>query len=304
MTSKTRLLLVLVAAVAVVAVFAGARLLQRPASAPAPAAVGVPGDATLGEGIPNAADTGASTADMTLGTLADQVNAAWAGLTSIRIVSTGSLTANIAEPTKVAATPVRTGSGATPVASLKPISYEMTRESEFNGSQRQTVSGTGSQDFEAIVVGDTVYLRGPLVDQLAPGTPEDAWIAMPVATAMEAGGLLRVLIDPLTTSPADPLAAMRDGLRPQKPRDMGPITVGGRACRSWAGADTDKAGARTDVIIAIDEQGIPCLIETRIGTEVKERITFEAVNQVTPITAPDAATPVAKPEPLEAPHAD
>ena len=267
-------------------------------------AVGVPGDATLGEGIPNSGASGSPDKTMTLGAIADRVHDAWDTIDSVRIVSTGSLTIrNENAPGlpegRPSASPV-----ATPVSKMIPVAYTVVRESIKGGAQRQVVSGTESQDFEAIFVDDTFWVRGPVAVQLAPGTPNDAWITLSKETVLNDKGLLRVILAPMTEPIADPLATMRDGLRPQRPRDLGPITIDGRACRAWAGADTNSAGTRSDVTFAIDEDGVPCLIETRVGTEVRERTTFEALNQVPPIAAPLAATPVANPEPLNAPHAD
>jgi len=64
------------------------------------------------------------------------------------------------------ASPVATPS-ATPV-SRQTVEIVFARDVILPDLQRQGVSGLGSEDHEAIVSGDTIFLRGPLADEVAP----------------------------------------------------------------------------------------------------------------------------------------
>ena len=244
---------------------------------------------------------------VTFGDLADRVNAAWPNVRSYRTVFTaatpevpalaspgaGATVPTVASP--VAPPTFGTPSagvavvGATPVAS-GPL--EAVRLVALPDRQRQTLTGAGPDDHEAIVDGETLYLRGPLASDLVPGTGPDEWLSLPLSEftrESEAGHVLTGLAVP----PMSPMASLREGLRPQELRDLGEIDVDGRACRAYAGADTTAIGTRQDITVAIDEAGLPCLIETRIGRELVSRVVYDRFNETFAIEPPADATPAA-----------
>src|SRR5215217_5314267 len=131
--------------------------------------------------------TPAST-ELTLGALAKRIDAAWPAVRSYRITFTGSTSAmstGLATPVaRPLATPGATPSatpGATPVARPRGT-FVLIREVVLPDRQREDVRGLGEIDHEAIAIGDRLYVRGPLVEQIAPGTPVDIWIVVDPST--------------------------------------------------------------------------------------------------------------------------
>ena len=252
--------------------------------------------------------TPAST-DLTLGELAERVNAAWPTLRSYRITFTGStlsmptgLGTPIARPLATpAATPVATP-GATPVARQREPFISI-REVVLPDRQRQDVRGLGDVDHEAIATGDRLYVRGPLVEQIAPGTPVDVWIAVDPSSMPERSTLSR-LLGGLPEIPASPLASLPERLLPQLVREMGVVEYDGRACRVFGAADTVPAtGTRVDYTIAVDDRNLPCFIETGTGGVTQGRADYSDIDGSFSIEPPLAATPVSVPPDLATPLA-
>ena len=167
-------------------------------------------------------------AELTLGELAERINAAWPTVRSYRITFTGStLAAPAGVGTPVArplATPVATPMatpGATPVARQREA-FVSIREVVLPDRQRQEVRGLGENDHEAIATGDRLYVRGPLVEQIAPGTPDDVWIVVDPTTLPE-GSVLSRMLGGLPEIPAAPLASLPERLFPQVIREMGVV---------------------------------------------------------------------------------
>ena len=247
--------------------------------------------------------------ELTLGELAERVDTAWPAVRSYRITFTGStsaMSAGIGTPTArpmatPGATPMATP-GATPVARLRG-SFVSTREVVLPDRQRQEVSGLGANDHEAIAIGDRLYVRGPLVEQIAPGTPQDAWIVVDPSTLPD-GSLLSRLLGGLPDVPAAPLAALPQRLLPQVIRQMGTVEQEGRKCRVYGAADTVPAtGMRVDYSIAVDERDIPCFIETATGGVTQGRDEYTDIDGSFTIEPPLAATPVSVPPALATPLA-
>ena len=224
-----------------------------------------------------------------LGSLVDRMEAAWSGVTSYRGHFTGSTVANAPGP-----------DGGTPLAALPgPLTIE--QEFASPDRRRQTRTGSGADDHEAIVDGPVLYLRGPLTAEAAPGTPPGAWIVMPAALITPDTALGHILAG-FVAPPRSPLAGVGDNLRPQGMRDLGPRDAdGGRTCRAWGVADTTDVGARLDVTVAVDGKDLPCLLETRVGSEVVSTATYDNWGEPIEIAIPVGAiavTPV-----LGEPHA-
>jgi hypothetical protein len=252
--------------------------------------------------------TPAST-QLTLGELAERVNAAWPTVGSYRITFTGStlsmpagLGTPVARPLATpAATPIG-APGATPVARPRETFVSM-REVVLPDRQRQEVRGLGEHDHEAIAIGNRLYVRGPLVEQIAPGTPDDAWIVVEPSTVPE-GSMLSQLLGGLPGIPAAPLASLPERLLPQLIRDMGVVDHDGRECRVFGAADTVPAtGMRVDYTIAVDDRDLPCFIETGTGGVTQGRADYNDIDGSFTIEPPVAATPVSVPPELATPLA-
>jgi hypothetical protein len=248
-----------------------------------------------------------ASAELTLGELADRVNAAWPAVRSYRITFTGSTSAmstGLGTPVaRALATP-----GASPVASpaAAPVArprgtFVSIREVTLPDRQRQDVRGLGANDHEAIAIGDRLYVRGPLVEQIAPGTPDDVWIVVDPSTLPE-GATLSRLLGGLPEVPAAPLAALPQRLLPQVIREMGTVEQEGRECRVYGAADTVPAtGSRVDYTIAVDDHDVPCFIETGTGGVTQGRNEYSAIDGSLSIEPPRAATPVSVPPALATP---
>jgi hypothetical protein len=225
--------------------------------------------------------------ELTLGALAERVNAAWAGVGSYRATFTGGPVSAPPAPGTPLASPV-----ATPVAGSTDV-FTSVREVVLPDRQRQTVSGAGADDHEAILAGGRLYLRGPLAAQIVPGTDPETWLTLDPASVTPESRL-SILLGGLPDTPPSPLAGVPERLWPQGLRDLGEVTVDGRACRAYAAADTVTAtGMRVDYTIAVDENDLPCFIETSAGGTPRGREEYSAIDAELEIEAPAAATPVA-----------
>ena len=250
-----------------------------------------------------------ASAELTLGDLAERVEAAWPSVRSYRITFTGSTSAMSAGPGTPVARPLATP-GATPVATpgATPVArprgtFVSIREVILPHRQRQDVRGLGANDHEAIAIGDRLYVRGPLVQQIAPGTPEDVWIVVDPSTLPEGAALSR-LLGGLPEVPAAPLAALPQRLLPQVIREMGTVQQEGRECRVYGAADTVPAtGTRVDYTIAVDDRDVPCFIETSTGGVTQGRSEYSDIDGSFTIEPPRAATPVSVPAALATPLA-
>jgi hypothetical protein len=250
-----------------------------------------------------------ATAELTLGELAERVDAAWPAVRSYRITFTGSTSAMatglgtpVARPLATpGATPLATP-GATPVARPRGT-FVSIREVIVPDRQRQDVRGLGANDHEAIAIGDRLYVRGPLVEQIAPGTPEDVWIVVDPSTLPE-GSMLSRLLGGLPEVPGAPLATLPQRLLPQVIREMDTVEFDGRECRVYGAADTVQAtGMRVDYTIAVDDRDLPCFIETGVGGVTQGRNEYSDIDGSLTIEPPPAATPVSVPSALATPLA-
>jgi hypothetical protein len=250
-----------------------------------------------------------ATAELTLGELAERVDAAWPAVRSYRITFTGSTSAMATGLGTPVARPLATP-GATPLATPRatPVArprgtFVSIREVIVPDRQRQDVRGLGANDHEAIAIGDRLYVRGPLVEQIAPGTPEDVWIVVDPSTLPE-GSMLSRLLGGLPEVPGAPLATLPQRLLPQVIREMDTVEFDGRECRVYGAADTVQAtGMRVDYTIAVDDRDLPCFIETGTGGVTQGRDEYSDIDGSFTIEPPAAATPVSVPAALATPLA-
>jgi hypothetical protein len=247
--------------------------------------------------------------ELTLGDIAQRVVAAWPGVRSYRVTFTGSTIAMsaalgtpVAQPLSTpAATPMATP-GATPLARTRET-FVLVREVVLPDHQRQELSGLGNRDHEAIAVGNELFVKGPLVEDIAPGTPPDVWIEIDPATIPQ-GAVISQMLGGLPQLAAAPLASLPERLLPQVVREIETVEHDGRECQVYGAADTVQAtGMRVDYTIAIDEGDIPCFIETSAGGVTQGRDEYTDIDAALTIEPPAAATPVAIPPALATPLA-
>ena len=238
--------------------------------------------------------TASPEAALTLGELTNRVNTAWEGVESFQVTSTSQGLAVSEQQGTPVATPV-----ASPV-SRQTVEIVFARDVILPDLQRQGVSGLGSEDHEAIVSGDTIFVRGPLAEEIAPGIPPDTWISVN-ADDIPAGSVLAHALGGLPALPPAPLAAFPERVLTQEVRELGSAEFEGRDCQLFGAADTvTTTGTRVDYAIAIDDQDLPCFIETSSGGVILNRSEFRDINAVLDIATP-AATPVGVPAALATP---
>ncbi|MFT4039722.1 MAG: hypothetical protein QM692_16190 [Thermomicrobiales bacterium] len=273
---------------------AGCGAMPEPTPAPAPPAT----TATV-ESSPAASSP---TAKLTLGALAQRVEKAWGNVESYRLVITGDL-ATLPNASPVAgamATP-----GATPVtAGASPAvtggHYVITRDIILPDLQQVTVTGVLNMELDAVADGETVYARGALAQQLDPVVDADTWVTI-AAADIPPHSVLEGRLVGLPVLPMPPLSALPDRLLAQTVREMGEAEVAGRTCQTYGAADTDvNTGQRLDFIFGIDEDDLPCFIETRVGTTTYGHQEYSMFNQIAAIDVPPAGTPFAIPPALAA----
>jgi len=248
-------------------------------------------------------------AELTLGELAEGVNDAWPTVRSYRITFTGStlvmpagLGTPVARPLATPGATLIVTPGATPVARPRET-FVSIREVVLPDRQRQDVRGLGGNDHEAVAIGDRLFVRGPLVEQIAPGTPDDIWIVVDPSSVPE-GSMLSRLLGGLPETPAAPLASLPERLLPQLVREMGVVEHDRRECSVYGAADTVPAtGTRVDYTIAVDDRDIPCFIETGVGGVTQGRDEYSDIDGPLTIEPPTAATPVSVPPALATPLA-
>ena len=269
---------------------------QMPETAPT-----VPPDPTTSVVDTTATPGTPASAELTLGQLAERVDTAWSTVRSYRITFTGSrvvIPTGLGTPvTRPLATP-----GATPVARPRET-FVSVREVVLPDLQRQEVTGFCADDHEAVAVGDDLFVRGPLAEQVAPGTPPDVWIAIESSTLPD-GANLSQRLGGLPAIPGAPLASVPERLSPQVVREMGAVQHDGRECRVYGAADTAPAtGTRIDYTIAVDDRDLPCFIESSVGGVTQGRNEYSEIDGSFTIEPPPAATPVSVPPALATPLA-
>lgn len=239
-------------------------------------------DSGAGAGSPAAAD-GA----LTLGALADRMDAAWAGVRSFRAVVT---TGGAGQP----------AGAASPAASpaLGQPEVVIVREAILPDRQRQTIAVDGVVQLEAVAVGGRIYVRGTLAQAVRPDAG-DAWVEIDPATLTPESALGPALGGIAAPIPL-PGAAIPANLRQQELRPLGPVEVAGRPCQRFGAADTTAIGGRIDLTYAVDAEGRPCFVERAAGT-ASGRVTYEAYDLPLTIDAPATALPAASPSTLATP---
>lgn len=225
---------------------------------------------------------------LTLGDLADRIDAAWGGVRSFRSVF-------LTDNPSLLASPV---AAASPLASPGATGQmEIIREVVLPDRQRQIKRINGIEVAEAIVIGDRAYVRGEDARELQGDVDDDTWVAIDLA-GLGAFAASDPLLARLAAPIASPTTNIPDNLRPQELRPLGPVAVGDRTCQAYAAAATTDLGGRIDLTIAVDDADLPCFVESRSGT-AGGRETFEAFDL--PLTIEPPATSVAAASPVGTP---
>jgi hypothetical protein len=211
----------------------------------------------------------------TVGELADRIAAAWSSVSTYRTVSRGQ--GGIVPGTAAAGTP--NGSQ----------SIEVVTEVVLPDRKHQISTLNGAVQEEFVVIGSTVYVRGPLTGGIAATPVADDWRVVDAATISPEStpaSQIASLLAPIQP----PYAGLSPDERDRDAKPLGAITVENRSCQSYQIVDTTVTGERIDVTLAIGTDNLPCSIETQVGgTDFLTTFTY---NTPLTITSPvDFATP-------------
>jgi hypothetical protein len=216
---------------------------------------------------------------VTVGDLADLMAAAWSGVDTIR--QTRSTVSD--DPVTLAATPAGT-----------PQSRYMT-EVDANGSKRVVIEVGGAIVGEIVAIGGDIWARGFMpIPQAAAGPPfGDGWVAV-TPEAVQSDPTATQLVNSMLS----PYPALYSGLstteRQRVVEPLGPRDVAGRTCNAFRIPATTPTGEAYDVILTLDERGLPCAVETiALGETTLDLFAFNE-----PITI---ARPEGPPMPIASP---
>jgi hypothetical protein len=138
--------------------------------------------------------------------------------------------------------------------------------------------------FEAVIIGDTVYIRGQFAAMAPNATPTaSGWIVVDPAT-VDGSSQFGAMVANLTEPAGPPYRELSEAERGRAATPLGERTIAGRVCVAYQIADTTQTGERIEVVLALGSDDLPCAIETRIGDSVS--VTSFAYNLPVEIEAP------------------
>lgn len=183
-----------------------------------------------------------------VGQLADRIAAAWSDIASYR-TTTNTLS--------------RVPMPGSPVAA--PAETRIVEEVIVPDRRRRVVTVNGEVRSELIVVDGEIYGRGPEL----PGLPESVadpenWVLIDPAELGDESQF-RPFYETFATIPPAPYSDLTDQERGREARPVGTIPSEGRECDAYEIADTTLTGDRFEIRLSLDEQDLPCSIETIAG---------------------------------------
>jgi hypothetical protein len=217
----------------------------------------------------------AAPGEMSVDDLTGRINAAWDGVTALRVTSSSG------------PIPVQDDSG-TPAASG---SYAVETWTAPNNRQiTEVVDGTIIN--EQIYVDGAVFMKGIFVGSaVAPEVGSGTWITLDrdvIPRDTPVGNRVAYL----TREPASPFAVMSPELLAQPVRESGTVRVGDRACTLYTFGDPRGEGAEIRYEVALDENDLPCQVIQRAGGFQNSSV-YEINEDDIQVAAPDGGTPVA-----------
>ena len=243
---------------------------------------------------------------ITVANLAKRVAEGWRGVKSYRMTVRGTMLTQGAGATPATGAspvvvPVGTPGVATPVAAgAVPTEVVWTYDVILPDRQHVTLRGAGENDVEAIVIGKTMVARGGMIESLGLSPATDEWAVVDPAKLdpndARANTLLH-LYDPIGLP-----ITFQEKLFEQVVRPLGAMPVNGVACEGYGLADTNLAGTRLDITVALDDKNRPCTQVTSVNNVPQRQTVWDQFDAIAPIdfpagvalpATPSAATPVA-----------
>jgi hypothetical protein len=207
---------------------------------------------------------------ITVGMIADRIGAAWSNVETLR--------QERYSPLASASTPV-----ATPDA--MPATRYIT-EIDANGNRRFTFEVGGMVMGEMVAIAGDVWARGiwPIPVEATGTETAEGWLPI-TPEAASADPVSAQLITGML-APYPPIySGLSTAERNRVVEDLGVQEIDGRSCHAYRIPATTDTGEPYDVVLTLDEQDLPCAIETTaFGTTTIDRFTF---NEAITITRPE-----------------
>jgi hypothetical protein len=221
---------------------------------------------------------GSPSTAVTVGDLADLMAAAWSGVDTIR-----QRRSTVTESSGPSATPAG-----------QPDSAYMT-EVDASGSKRVVIEVGGAIVGEIVAIGGDIWARGFMPIPLeATGPPfGEGWVAV-TPEAVQSDPTATQLVNSML-SPYPPLySGLSTTERERVVEPLGQRDVAGRACEAFRIPATTATGEAYDVILTIDDRGLPCAVETiALGQTTIDLFTFNDPFTIVRPEGPPMASPTA-----------
>ena len=228
--------------------------------------------------------TPAATAPRTLGELSDRIAAAWVGVRSYRTTIVFVIGPELPTP----------GSGTAVAGGPLDADAEVIEEVVLPDRRHHITRVEGTAVFEAIVVAGRVWVHPGAAS--AGGGDEDAWLEIDLAGLDPTDPDEQVLIA-LAAPIRPPPVELPPTVRAQAVRPLGPVTVAGRTCETYAAVvEAPEWGGRIEMTIALGPDDLPCFVETREVGRIT-RITYDPYTPPLTIEPPRVVVPAAPPAP-------
>lgn len=205
---------------------------------------------------------------LTVGQLADRIGAGWEGIDRYHSVTTMQ-------------------TGGSPIASTGTT--ETIEEAILPDQRRQVVLVDGEMRSEIVAAGGNIYGRGaglPGIEQ--PNRDPDVWITIN-GNVLGAGNPYSSFYQSMLLPVQPPYAGLAQGDRDKPAEELGVVEVNGRTCQHYRIVDTTLTGERVDVLLALEESGLVCSIQTSSDQSVTT--TVYSYDQPSEIALPASPVP-------------
>ncbi len=203
---------------------------------------------------------------LTVGQLADRIDAGWVGIDRYQSVTT---TQTIGSPESSAP------------------STETVEEAILPDRRRQVVSLGGELRSEIVSAGGNIYGRGvSLPGIVQPNRDPDVWIVINgnvLGSDNAYSGFYQSLLLPVQP----PYAGLSQADRDKPAEDLGDVDVGGQTCRQYHIVDTTLTGERVEIALALSDSGLVCSIQTTSDHSVTTTVfSYDKPTEITPPASP------------------
>ncbi len=210
----------------------------------------------------------ATPAGLTAGQLADRIAVGWAAIDRYRAQTS---TYTVASP-----------------AADDPT-MQIVEEAILPDQRHQVVTVDGEMQSEIVAAGGNIYGRGPAIPGVSqPNRDPNVWITINgnvLGPNNPQSGFYQSLLLPVEP----PYSGLSETDRARPVEEVGSVDVGGRACEQYRIVDTSQSGQRIEILIALQESGLVCSIQTTAGSSTT--LTVYTYGQPAEIAIPASPAP-------------